>query len=198
MDGDQSTALAPLPDGPFGAILADPPWAFRNYSDRWHAEHPESRWAGKHYGLLAREDLARIPVGDVAAPDCALFMWAIGSMLPHALDLMAAWGFCYKTVAFVWTKMVKDGSRPCCGMGHWTRQSVEYVLLGTRGRPRRRSRRVQQAILQPRGRHSEKPESVQDRIEELVGGPYLELFARRARPGWACWGNEVPVKNSNQ
>lgn len=191
MDQPQITELPP---GPFGAIVADPPWAFRNYSDRWHAEHAESRWAGRHYGLMGPEDLARIPVQQAAAPDCVLFLWAIGSMLPAALELMAAWGFAYKTVAFVWTKMIQDGTRPCCGMGHWTRQSVEYVLMGTQGRPQRKSRSVRQAVLQPRGRHSEKPEEVQDRIEALVDGPYLELFARRSRAGWACWGNEVPEK----
>jgi N6-adenosine-specific RNA methylase IME4 len=110
---------------------------------------------------------------------------------------MEAWGFTYKTVAFVWVKTTKAGT-PATGMGFWTRSNAEIVLLGTRGHPKRLAKNVGQIILAPRGEHSVKPEEVQDRIEALVPGPYLELFARRARPGWACHGDQLPQSCSQE
>jgi N6-adenosine-specific RNA methylase IME4 len=143
-------------------------------------------------------------VQSVAADDCCLFLWICQPLLLETIAMAQAWGFEYKTKAFSWCKTYVGGSGFFVGMGYWTRANTEDVLLFTRGNPRRADKGVYQllatleaepyevpAVLAPMTRHSEKPEAVQDRIERLVSGPYLELFARRQRPGWTCLGNEI-------
>jgi N6-adenosine-specific RNA methylase IME4 len=129
---------------------------------------------------------AEVPKAD----DCALFMWAIDPMLPQALDVIQAWGFKYKTVAFTWAKINKSGKDPIGG-GYWTRANPEMCLLATRGKPKRLNADVRQLIMAPRREHSRKPDEIYGRIERLVAGPYLEMFARQTRPGWDSWGDEV-------
>jgi N6-adenosine-specific RNA methylase IME4 len=176
-----------LPAGPFGCILADPPWAFRTYSGKECTPH---RGAHDHYGTTKTEDLTTLPVASVAADDAALFMWVVDSHLEEALALGKAWGFEFKTCAFVWVKS-KAGGWPHVGMGYWTRKQTEQCWLFTKGSPKRVSKGVEQIIHCPRGAHSAKPEQQYKLIERLVGGPYLELFARTTAPGWSAWGNET-------
>lgn len=191
--------IAPLPSGPFATILADPPWAFRTFSGENMTPH---RSAEDHYRTMDLVALKALPVADVAAKDCALFVWAVGSHLAEAIELAQHWGFAFKTDAFYWVKQrlidadqadlfTDDLPEPRMGFGYWTRKQVEPCLLFTRGSPRRKSRGVRQAIIAPRREHSRKPEEARDRIEALVDGPYLELFARSTRPGWTAWGNET-------
>jgi N6-adenosine-specific RNA methylase IME4 len=133
-----------------------------------------------------------------AAPDAVLLLWATDPLLPRALEVMAAWGFTYKTVGFTWAKLnaradvgafgPRDFFR---GMGFWTRANPELCLLGTRGKPKRRSGGIERLVIAPRREHSRKPEEVQRRIEGLCEGPYLELFARGSRPGWDAWGQQA-------
>lgn len=147
-------------------------------------------------------EMAALPVGAAAAKDCALFMWVVGSHLTEAIELAAAWGFTFKTDAFYWVKQrlieadqadlfTGDLPEPRMGFGYWTRKQVEPCWLFTRGAPARLNKGVRQVILEPRREHSRKPDVARDRIEALVGGPYLEMFARSTRPGWSAWGNEV-------
>jgi len=179
-------------DRKFSVIVADPPWKFKISSPKGGAKSP-----GRHYPTMSFQEISEIPVADLAADDCALFLWATGPLLPRSLEVMKAWGFTYKTDAFVWVKMNKNALTPATGLGFWTRKNAEYVIMGTRGHPKRISKGVHQILMEDevylaaRGRHSEKPEGIQDRIEELLEGPYAELFARRRRPGWWCWGNEI-------
>jgi N6-adenosine-specific RNA methylase IME4 len=133
-----------------------------------------------------------------AAESCALFMWTIDSMLPDALRLINAWDFTFKTVAFTWVKtngkqssLFYDNPGTSTGMGYWTRKNCEMVLLATRGKPRRISKSVKQTIFAPRREHSRKPIEIYDRIEALVGGPRLEMFARHIRPGWDAFGDQL-------
>jgi N6-adenosine-specific RNA methylase IME4 len=112
------------------------------------------------------------------------------------LDLGRAWGFEFKTCAFVWVKS-KLGGYPHVGMGYWTRKQTEQCWLFTRGKPKRIGKGVEQLIHCPRGAHSAKPDLQYDAIERLVGGPRLELFARSARPGWSAWGNEVGARDGS-
>jgi N6-adenosine-specific RNA methylase IME4 len=112
-------------------------------------------------------------------------------MLPVAFEVIAAWGFTYKTDAFVWVKQNRSGAGLFTGMGYWTRSNAELCLLATRGRPQRRNRDVRQIILSPVQEHSRKPDEAAYRIQRLVAGPYLELYARRPNPGWRVWGNEA-------
>ena len=170
----------------YGVILADPPWTFATYSRKG-----KGRSAEAHYDCMSLMDIKARPVGDWAAPDCALFLWATDPSLPQALEVMAAWGFVYKTVAFTWAKTTKDGTGFPIGCGYWTRANPEQCLLATSGRPQRLSRAVPQLILAPRREHSRKPDEAYERIEALVPGPYLELFAREQRTGWDSWGSEV-------
>jgi len=164
----------------YGAILADPPWPFDTWGESGKDRSPE-----RHYRTMSIAEICALPVAAHAAEDCALFLWAVSATAREAVQVLAAWGFEFKTVAFVWAK---EGA---FGNGYWSRQRCEFCLLATRGQPRRLNADVDQLITAPRGQHSEKPEEAAARIERLVGGPYLELFARRERPGWARWGNEV-------
>jgi N6-adenosine-specific RNA methylase IME4 len=170
----------------YGAIYADPPWSFATYSHKG-----KGRSAEAHYDCMGLDEIKAMPAADWAAPDSALFLWATDPLLPRAFEVIAAWGFVYKTVPFTWVKTTKDGAAFRIGCGYWTRANPELCLLATRGRPERISRSVRQLILAPRGAHSQKPDEVYERIGSLVPGPYLELFARQRRPGWASWGKEV-------
>jgi N6-adenosine-specific RNA methylase IME4 len=140
---------------------------------------------------MTLDEIKQLPVADIAAEDSVLFLWAIDTMLPQAFDVLTAWGFTYKTVAFTWTKLNLKSSGFFTGLGYWTRCNSEQCLLATRGRPKRVHRDVQQLVVAPRREHSRKPDEVRTRIERLVPGPYCELFARESVPGWCAWGNQV-------
>jgi N6-adenosine-specific RNA methylase IME4 len=172
-------------------ISADPPWP---YAPR---RNPAKfgRGAAGRYGLMSAEEL--IGLGPLVKSiieqedDAALFMWAVAPKLPLALQVIDAWGFWYTTEAFVWVKTTKDGGyhRRC---GYYTASNTEPVLLGVRGRMRPDVRLISQIIAAPPGKHSAKPEEMQDRIELMYpDAKKIELFARRVRPGWICLGNEI-------
>jgi N6-adenosine-specific RNA methylase IME4 len=170
----------------YGAILIDPPWAFRTFSGKDGIPKRGHNGAANYYyySTMSMDELKRLPVGFNAADNCALFMWVVDSHFPEALALGEAWGFGFKTCAFVWSK----GK---IGMGYWTRKQTEQCWLFTRGKPSRLSKAVRQVIEAPRREHSRKPDEQYERIEALVGGPYLEMFARQRRPGWDVWGDET-------
>jgi N6-adenosine-specific RNA methylase IME4 len=143
-----------------------------------------------HYDCLNFEKLAALPVADVAADNCTLFLWATDPMLDKAFELIRAWGFEYKTVGFYWVKKNAKSEGFFTGLGYWTRANPEQCLLATRGKPRRHGKDVRKLVVEPRREHSRKPDQIRERIERLVAGPYLELFARETKPGWDCWGNQ--------
>jgi N6-adenosine-specific RNA methylase IME4 len=189
-----SPLLDGLPHRHFGAILADPPWGFQTWSG------PEKKIASRGtvapYRTMEMDDLAKLPVGDVAAENAVLFLWVVWPTLPQAIDIMRAWGFEYKTCAFCWMKadpykLFALEEDVYMGLGYWTRANSEVCLLGTRGKAKRQDNSVRQGIIESRREHSRKPDGVHERIERLVSGPYLELFARQRRPGWECRGNEL-------
>lgn len=165
----------------YGAILCDPPWAFRTYT---RTDAIAQRGPQYHYNTMTMEELHALPVAEWTAKDCALFMWVVDAHMEQALELGKAWSFSYKTCAFVW-----DKAR--VGMGYWTRKEAELCLLFTRGHPPRRSKSVRQIIRAPRREHSRKPDEIYSRIEALVDGPYLEVFARQRRKNWDAFGDEV-------
>jgi N6-adenosine-specific RNA methylase IME4 len=165
----------------FGAILVDPPWQWTP----WSAKGRGNRAAESKYPTMTLGELKDVPVCEFAAQDAALFMWVVDSHLDQGLDLMRVWGFHFKTIAFVWSK----GSG--IGLGKWTRKQCEICLLGTIGKPKRHSGGVRQLIEAPRREHSRKPDQIYERIERLVGGPYLEMFARQRWPRWDQWGDQV-------
>jgi N6-adenosine-specific RNA methylase IME4 len=195
----------------YPVILADPPVPF----ETWGKSHsPAARKYGaaaEHYSLMTWDDLSALAplIQDVAAPDSVLFLWMCQPLLVETLRMAEAWGYTYKTKAFSWVKLRPTGGLTFhVGMGYWTRANTEDVLLFTRGNPARVRKDVYQvlatleatphetpAVIAPMGRHSAKPAEVQDRVERLMAGPYLELFARKQRPGWACLGNEIDGKD---
>ena len=132
-----------------------------------------------------------MPVADLAAKDSALFLWATFPQLPEALRLIQAWGFTYKSVAFVWLKQNRKSPGWFYGLGFWTRGNAEVCLLATRGHPKRQTANVHQFIISPVREHSRKEEA-SEKIVALMGDlPRVELFARQSPPGWDVWGNEV-------
>ena len=137
-------------------------------------------------------DICALPVADIAAGDCALFLWATYPNLQEAFEVIKAWGFTYKTVAFTWVKRNKQSPGWFAGLGHWTRANAEICLLAAKGRPKRISKSVRQIIDAPIERHSKKPDEARSRIVELMGDlPRVELFAREKADGWDVFGNEV-------
>ena len=115
-------------------------------------------------------------------------------MLQEGWGVMEAWGFTFKTVAFVWIKQNRKSDALFTGMGYWTRANAEICLLATRGHPKRQAKDVQQVMVSRIEEHSKKPAEARRRIERLMGDvPRIELFARQVTPGWDVWGNEVPL-----
>jgi N6-adenosine-specific RNA methylase IME4 len=191
--------FAGLPTRHFGAILADPPWVFNSLwggrPKKINGNYP-SRAIERHYDLMEDDEIAALPVGQLAAGNCVLFMWACWPTLQRSLAVIKAWGFTYKTCAFCWMKAdqyrlfaLEEDVR--MGLGYWTRANTEPCLLATRGKPKRVAADVRQGVIEPIREHSRKPDCVHARIERLVPGPYLELFGRSERPGWTVRGNEV-------
>jgi N6-adenosine-specific RNA methylase IME4 len=177
----------------YGVIYADPPWNFKNFSEKG-----TGRNAVAHYNCVDFAQLAAIKPQRWAAKDCVLFLWATDPLLPKALELIEAWGFTYKTVGFYWAKTNKradlNAMSPAdffTGLGYWTRANVEQCLLATRGSPPRMAKDVKRLVIEPRREHSRKPDQIYSRIERLARGPYLELFARQSRRGWDRWGDQA-------
>jgi N6-adenosine-specific RNA methylase IME4 len=173
----------------YPAILADPPWHFAVRSPKG-----EGRSASQHYNIMGLDEICALPVSDMAAKDSTLFLWAIDPMLPQALRVIEQWGFTYKTVAFTWAKTNAKSDGFFTGMGFWTRANCEHCLLATRGAPKRQAKDVRRLVVSPRREHSRKPDEVRTRIERLVAGPYVELFARSRAPGWDVAFSDEPER----
>ncbi len=169
----------------YGAILADPPWRFLNRTVAGEKKNPVA-----HYPCMSLAELAALPVARLAAPDCALVMWATAPLLHRAIELMAAWGFTFKS-AGTWAKRSRTGQRWTFGTGYVFRSAAEFYLVGTIGKPRVLSRSIRNLIEAPVREHSRKPDQLHTDVEQLYAGPYAELFARQRRPGWNAWGNDV-------
>lgn len=138
------------------------------------------------------EDICALPVKDLAADNCILFLWVTFPKLLESFDVIKAWGFEYRTVAFVWIKQTANKNKWFTGMGWWTRSNAELCLLATKDNPQRFSKNVHQLIVSPVEQHSKKPDETRDRIVKLAGDlPRIELFARQKADGWDIWGNEL-------
>lgn len=173
----------------FRVLCADPPWRFGD------SLPGPGRGAAKHYPTMSVEEICAFPLPPLE-PDAWLFLWRVSSMQQEALDVMKAWGFKLKT-EIVWRKLTPN-RKPWFGMGHYVRASHETCLVGVRGKVRPLVRNVRSVFDAVAGKHSAKPEAFYDLVETLSCGPYVELFARRVRPGWTCFGNEVPLVVSSR
>lgn len=171
-------------------IYSDPPWQYQK-----QATGHEKMYglAERHYKTMTPDELIALKVEKIAEENCLLFLWATFRKLPIALQVMKAWGFEYKTLGFCWIK-VSANKKPKLGLGYYTRQNAEIVLIGSRGKTARLIKRhdISSVIITQPGRHSAKPTIVRKRIEQLTGDvSKIELFAREKSEGWDSWGNEV-------
>ncbi len=172
----------------YSVVYADPPWSFRVWSDKG-----KGRSADKHYPTMQKADIQKLPIQPICEKDSVLLLWITAPCLIEGIELVRAWGFTYKTVAFTWVKQNKKSDSIFKGMGYYTRANAEYCLLATKGEVlERKSHSVSSVIISHLERHSKKPDEVRERIVELFGDvPRIELFARQHAVGWDCWGNEV-------
>ena len=178
-----------LPDKKYQIILADPAW---QYDDKLK-HHGGS--ADSHYNTLTIDQICSINIQKITDENCFLFLWGTWALLTQVLKVMGAWGFNYKTSAFVWLKTYKTG-RDVFGMGNYTRGNTEYCLLGVNGKPKRQSKFVSQLIKTTIREHSKKPDIVRDKILQLCGDlPRIELFARTKVHGWDVWGNDPKLES---
>jgi len=159
----------------FRTILADPPWDVLQRS---------GRGAHRHYSLMTVDEIAALPVGKLAHTEAHLWLWVTNATLFAGQAVMGAWGFTYRS-CLTWVK-------PGLGLGSsYLRNNTEHLLFGTKGRAPVLYRSQPTWLFAPKQDHSHKPEEQYAVIERCSPGPYLELFARRRRPDWQAWGNEV-------
>lgn len=179
----------------YGAVLADPPWAYVMRAATGHGKSPEA-----HYATMTIDRIAELPVGHLAGPSCYLFLWSTWPHLDMALDVMKAWGFDYVTGGS-WLKRTKTW-KPGFGTGYVLRSATEPFLVGRIGRPQIASRSERNVIIAPedvpdsieaiRREHSRKPDQMRAMIERLLPHQHCaEIFARAKWPGHDVWGNEV-------
>ena len=168
--------------------MADPPWS---YNDQALAGN---RGASQKYEVLPIHTVKNMPVGKLAKDDSFLFLWTTFPMINEALQVMKAWGFEYRTVAFIWDKMNHNP-------GKYTLSNCELVLLFKHGRipMPRGARNIQQLIRSPRREHSQKPIEVKDAIKKMFPTQKrIELFAREKTRGWSTWGLDLIQKKDFQ
>jgi N6-adenosine-specific RNA methylase IME4 len=175
----------------FKVIVADPPWSFNDKLTM----NSVKRGAESNYRTMTLEDIVTLPVISWAQEDAILALWIPSALIYDGLRVMQSWGFEMKQI-YTWVKTCKNpdiyNQGLAFGMGHHFRGCTEHALIGTRGKIKPLSRSQRNCDLDQALRHSKKPESLQDKLEKMYNGPYLELFARRDRPNWTCIGNECP------
>jgi len=177
--------MKPLPwKHQYSVIYADPPWDYNRKVGFGISDD--------HYACMKQKDIEAMNVKDIAADDCALFLWTTMPMIPKALRVIERWDFTYKTVAFVWVKRTVTGKLVFGLGGACTRSNAELCLFATKGRPKRTANNERQIIEAERREHSRKPDEAYVKIENLFpDARRIELFARAKRDGWDNWGLEV-------
>ena len=173
----------------FGTILADPPWQFQNRTGKMAPEHKRL----SRYETLSLDSIKALPISTAATETAHLYLWVPNALLPDGIAVMSAWGFNYKS-NIVWHKIRKDGGSDGRGVGFYFRNVTEMILFGVRGKNARTLKpgRTQVNYLNSRKReHSRKPDEQYGLIESCSPGPFLELFARGERRGWANWGDQA-------
>lgn len=192
----------------FRTILIDPPWMYQKFGSKGHGR------ADSHYKTMPIDRIRnlRIDLGwgprrpvDLADPEgCALVLWATDVKTEDALALMREWGFPMTTKLFTWVKTKKSSKGVSCvkegdlkmGLGRYTRSASEDCWIGKRGKVKVKRHDLLRVVFAPVSRHSAKPQVIYDRIEQLLPGPYLEVFSRNKRPGWCSYGNDPTVKGA--
>lgn len=190
-DGAQPGSFRPIGRGPFKGlardgydlISADPAWSFETYSEKGQGKSAQA-----HYRCMPLDQIKRLPVAQLAAPDCLLILWATAPMLLHALQVVDAWSFRYLTHG-VWVKKTATG-KTCFGTGYHLRNAHEIFIFGAIGSPKT-ANDVPSVIEGLRREHSRKPEEAFAAAEQLMpNARRIELFSRQKRPGWDNWGDQ--------
>lgn len=186
------TKFDQIPDNTYDVLYADPPWLYKTWTDK----NTSYGCADAHYDLMDIDKLKTMNVARIAKKDAYLCMWATAPLIAsgEALEVMKAWGFDAKTILFVWLK-THGGMKTTVGLGHYTRSSAEFVFVGKRGTPKGVVRHdIQQAIIAPLRKHSQKPNEIYTRLHLLFGDnlKYIELFARQNVPDFGdSFGNDI-------
>lgn len=180
-----------------GIIMADNPWSFDNWSEAGEEKNPKA-----HYECMPTEEIARLPVGDLAGRDCWLFQWATHPMIKDAIYVTERWGFKVVTSG-VWIKRGKDKEgRPgklAFGSGYVLRCASEPFIIAKVGNPPICSHSIRTVIESPRRRHSEKPPEAYEACEKLAGDvPRISLFDRKSRPGWKMFGRQAGLFDTDE
>lgn len=173
----------------FRTIYADPPWQFQNRTGKVAPEHKRL----SRYATMTLDDIMALPVADIAAAKSHLYLWVPNALLPDGLAVMRSWGFEYKT-NIIWEKVRHDGQPDGRGVGFYFRNVTEVLLFGIRGKDNRTlqpARSQVNLVRTVKREHSRKPDEMINLIEACSPGPYLEMFARGDREGWAMWGNQA-------
>lgn len=172
-------------------IYADPPW---NFGSRLkHSRNGSQHRITEQYPTMRIEEICALPIDNLSKDNAILFIWTTDAHLEKCLQVINAWGFTYKTIAFIWNKKEKSGKQVCF-QGMWTMKGSEICLLATKGKVHGllKSRKVRQLVEATRQEHSKKPDEVRERIVEMFGNiSRIELFARQKAEGWHFWGNEI-------
>ena len=175
--------MIPLPNKKYNIIYADPAWKY------WMGGNKNQ---SKHYNCMTIDEIADLPVKDIADDNCILFLWVTFPILHLCFNVIEKWGFNYSTVGFVWVKKNKKTESFFWGLGYWTRSNVELCLIAKKGKIPRQTRSIHQIVYERIREHSRKPDCVRDKIVQLCGNlPRIELFARQKVNGWDSWGNEI-------
>lgn len=162
----------------YRTIVADPPWPSMHQRSTYHRGKPE-----RHYQTMSIDAICALAVADRSETDAHLWLWGVNRLMEDAYRVVRAWGFTPMTL-LTWSK-------PGPGMGYYLRNNTEHCILATRGAPMVPEHAgISTCFEWPRGAHSAKPDAFYDLVEQVSPGPYLEMFARRARFGWDYWGNE--------
>lgn len=186
----QEQDAPPLPsiEGGFKTVYADPPWQFQNRTGKVAPEHRRL----DRYSTMTLEAIKALPVADHVAKNAHLYLWVPNALLPEGLEVMQSWGFRYVS-NIIWAKRRRDGGPDGRGVGFYFRNVTEILLFGVRGSMRTLApARSQVNMVETRKReHSRKPDELYPLIEACSPGPFLEMFARRAQPGWYAFGDEA-------
>ena len=190
MDPEFEDATMGLPSvaGGFSTVLADPPWRFTNRTGKVAPEHKRL----SRYETMSLEEICALPVPEAVSKNAHLYLWVPNALVPEGLKVLDSWGFRYVS-NLVWAKRRKDGGPDGRGVGFYFRNVTELLLFGVRGSLRTLApARSQVNMIESRKReHSRKPDEQYELIEACSPGPFLEMFARSQREGWASWGHEA-------
>lgn len=179
----------------YNIIYADPPWSYERSAKKGNKKF--TGCAEQHYNTMSLQEIKNLPIKDIQDDPCLLFLWGTFPLINDALEVIKAWGFKYKTVAFTWIKTYQNG-KFCLSLGNYTRGNAEICLLARIGKEKIdiKRRDISQLIVSQRGKHSKKPNDAREKILQLLGDlPRIELFSRNRTKGWDVWGNEIDKFN---